>query len=451
MSRKNKGKQKNLVLSCKQCGDTFLAADYKANQCDSCRNYRHFCECGCGGIVIGITRRYLPFHSANDKDSPTVKAGHKKQGRNIAGGNNPSKRDEVRRKISQALLGRVCWKEGKTEEEVNETRKRIVEGTMNGIRYQKKYVASDGNKYRSSLEVSLVDFLYAANIEYSYERPLEVDGTIYYPDFTLLDGEKIRCLIEPTGSAYDSWRKKFKTKVQAIRKKYPTLPIVIVTYASSAGYLKDLEELEYVRIWLMDRAMPDTKYLIVESDYLNFDYSHFLPWHKGKCADFHGHSATITVVVGGVADDKGMIIDFGEIKRVAKEVINLIDHKVFVPFKCLKRIRNGQAVIEFVSKERFHRLEIPESEIVILDNDSTIENISTLLAHEILSRMPYNITEVIVRANEGIGKSAAAIACGVSRDSYRESYKISERPGDFLRTLSFYQRTSFIRECYDLE
>lgn len=68
-----------------------------------------------------------------------------------------------------------------------------------------------------------------------------------------------------------------------------------------------------------------------------FEAAHFLPNHKGACADLHGHSYKLAVTVqrhdGGVIEEAGntsdgMIVDFTDLKAMVDErVIKLIDHK----------------------------------------------------------------------------------------------------------------------------
>lgn len=75
-----------------------------------------------------------------------------------------------------------------------------------------------------------------------------------------------------------------------------------------------------------------------------FDAAHFLPNHKGKCANMHGHTYRLDVTVvrdngklsnGG--SDEGMVIDFADLKAIVKaEVIDKMDHKFLnevLPFR----------------------------------------------------------------------------------------------------------------------
>lgn len=64
-----------------------------------------------------------------------------------------------------------------------------------------------------------------------------------------------------------------------------------------------------------------------------FDAAHQLEGHKGKCANVHGHTYKLEVIVSGVpitADnpaEEGFVMDFGDIKEVVKEkIVDVLDH-----------------------------------------------------------------------------------------------------------------------------
>ncbi len=62
-----------------------------------------------------------------------------------------------------------------------------------------------------------------------------------------------------------------------------------------------------------------------------FDSAHFLSGYAGKCANMHGHRWRVivevqseTLINGGQLD--GMVVDFGDIKRDLKEIVDCYDH-----------------------------------------------------------------------------------------------------------------------------
>jgi len=60
---------------------------------------------------------------------------------------------------------------------------------------------------------------------------------------------------------------------------------------------------------------------------LDFSSAHSLRGYPGDCAKLHGHNWKIEVQVSGTKlNEIGMVIDFKEIKRHAKEVVKELDH-----------------------------------------------------------------------------------------------------------------------------
>ena len=64
-----------------------------------------------------------------------------------------------------------------------------------------------------------------------------------------------------------------------------------------------------------------------------FEAAHFLPDHDGKCKTMHGHSYRVEVVCQGVdvhldGAKRGMVVDFGDIKKVVQPIVDALDHTV---------------------------------------------------------------------------------------------------------------------------
>ncbi|EUJ30195.1 6-pyruvoyl tetrahydrobiopterin synthase [Listeria cornellensis FSL F6-0969] len=62
-----------------------------------------------------------------------------------------------------------------------------------------------------------------------------------------------------------------------------------------------------------------------------FDMAHMLDGHDGKCHNLHGHTYTLQVEVAGdlIANGPkaGMVLDYGDIKRIVKEHVTAkLDH-----------------------------------------------------------------------------------------------------------------------------
>lgn len=59
-----------------------------------------------------------------------------------------------------------------------------------------------------------------------------------------------------------------------------------------------------------------------------FDSAHRLDDYVGKCANLHGHTYKLEVTIKGRTDHRGIVVDFGDIKRIVNEqIIGKYDHQ----------------------------------------------------------------------------------------------------------------------------
>ncbi|HEV2914934.1 MAG TPA: 6-carboxytetrahydropterin synthase QueD [Pyrinomonadaceae bacterium] len=60
----------------------------------------------------------------------------------------------------------------------------------------------------------------------------------------------------------------------------------------------------------------------------NFSSAHQLRGYKGKCENLHGHNYKIEIYARGrELDNIGLLVDFGELKTAADEVVQYLDHR----------------------------------------------------------------------------------------------------------------------------
>jgi 6-pyruvoyltetrahydropterin/6-carboxytetrahydropterin synthase len=60
----------------------------------------------------------------------------------------------------------------------------------------------------------------------------------------------------------------------------------------------------------------------------NFSSAHQLRGYKGKCENLHGHNYKIEIYARGrELDNIGLLVDFGELKEAADEVVLYLDHR----------------------------------------------------------------------------------------------------------------------------
>lgn len=102
---------------------------------------------------------------------------------------------------------------------------------------------------------------------------------------------------------------------------------------------------------------------------LEFDSGHRIPNHDGQCKHLHGHRYAIEITLTGeVADhpgkaDDGMVLDFGDIKRLANQyVVEPWDHAFLVA-------KEDAGLVAFLGT-------LPNHKTVIMEHVPTVENLA---------------------------------------------------------------------------
>lgn len=102
---------------------------------------------------------------------------------------------------------------------------------------------------------------------------------------------------------------------------------------------------------------------------LEFDAGHRIPDHKSQCRHLHGHRYVLEVTLAGDVIDvegdsnRGMVMDFADVKAIAKEhVVDKWDHAFLV-------FRGDTKVVDFLNA-------LPDHKTVILDLIPTAENLA---------------------------------------------------------------------------
>ena len=117
----------------------------------------------------------------------------------------------------------------------------------------------------------------------------------------------------------------------------------------------------------------------------NFETGHALYGYDGKCRNVHGHSYKLSVTVIGtpISDTNhvklGMVIDFGDLKKIVKEeIVNEFDHATIFN----KNTPHVELANELSS--RGHK-------VILADYQPTSENMVIDFATKIKARLPENI------------------------------------------------------------
>lgn len=118
---------------------------------------------------------------------------------------------------------------------------------------------------------------------------------------------------------------------------------------------------------------------------LEFDAGHRIPSHDSQCKHMHGHRYAIEVTLSGDIivteglSEQGMVMDYAEVKRIAKEhVVDAWDHAFLV-------YRGDRVVLDFLNSIAGHKT-------VVLEVPPTAEN---------LARVAFNLLDAAYRDTYG--------------------------------------------------
>lgn len=116
-----------------------------------------------------------------------------------------------------------------------------------------------------------------------------------------------------------------------------------------------------------------------------FETGHALYGYDGKCRNVHGHSYKLSVTVIGTPISNtenvkhGMVIDFGDLKRIVKEeIVNVFDHAT---------VFNKNTPHVELAKE----LEDRGHNVLLVDYQPTSEMMIIDFSKKIKKRLPQNI------------------------------------------------------------
>jgi 6-pyruvoyltetrahydropterin/6-carboxytetrahydropterin synthase len=421
---------------CTICGLPVISSNYQQRDCDSCRvaiQKPNLCKCGCGKIVRTPGYLYAAGHKNKGKSYSEIygtslpKCGFRK------GEENAAKRPEVKRKISEKVT--MSYTPELREKRSLEMIERIKSGKTKWGQFRVTY----GNeRYRSKFELAVrmnfekwgLQFDYKKN----YEQLIHLGKRRFLPDFTFYPEDVIGkgclnhndlppsghvVLVEVTGSTYSDWRKSFLDRLDYIfsHDLTDTYRVIIITWPDVYWYYSFLRykypgKVSVFSYGNSSRLLEHVKYLDIK-DVTNIDYTHLLPWHTGLCRRFHGHSSSISVQVGGVfgMEVEPWLLDFSVIKKVVKEECSKFDH-IFIVNRNLAKVQaidKKRYRIQYKNEEGDYSLTLPKTNVLLIEGDSTVENLSALLAENITKRLPDSIFSVMVRMDEGLKSSCSSV------------------------------------------
>lgn len=252
-----------------------------------------------------------------------------------------------------------------------------------------RYIDKKGTLLKSRTELAVSQMLSFLGIDYQYQHNLTLpNGKQATIDFKTSDGK----LIEVIDSDQDI--EKYKEVKQLTDAK-----IMAIGHPKFAAKIKEFDEIVFY-----DTKDAQSGSIFIEDPSFAFDYAHILPLVE-KCSILHGHTSSVLVeLVGDMKNN--LLIDFGEAKKIIKEIISVLDHKFFINKKYLKSQDESHFRIAFEGPKGMFDMQVPKNTAYLLEGEATVENLSTEIIKLLVPKLPKNIEAVGVYIYEGYNKGA---------------------------------------------
>lgn len=97
-----------------------------------------------------------------------------------------------------------------------------------------------------------------------------------------------------------------------------------------------------------------------------FSSAHNLRGYKGKCEDLHGHNWRIEIVVKSQdLNNIGIVVDFSDLKKKLKAVLEEMDHKYLNKLKPFKKVNpTSENIAKYIYEKLITKIPLLDSVIV---------------------------------------------------------------------------------------
>lgn len=147
----------------------------------------------------------------------------------------------------------------------------------------------------------------------------------------------------------------------------------------------------------------------VTKEYLGFAAAHFITM-KGKCERLHGHNYQTWFEVEGELTEDGYVFDFSELKQIAKELCDALDHRVLLATENPKISIHSDHDSVYATYQT-QRYMFPAGDVALLPiSNTTAELLATYLAQQLARHLrtqkDHHIQAIGVWVAEGPGQRA---------------------------------------------
>ena len=144
--------------------------------------------------------------------------------------------------------------------------------------------------------------------------------------------------------------------------------------------------------------------VIVNESKVKFSACHFLKEHF-KCSRLHGHNYYVSVEVSDNLDDNYFVVDFMELNKKLKSIIEPLDHYVLIPTESKDIIiKEEQGFVEVITPTK--RYVFPRSDVCFLPLPATTSELLARYIHEKLKEI-YKEKEIVVKVGESKSSMAS--------------------------------------------
>lgn len=254
------------------------------------------------------------------------------------------------------------------------------------------YIDARGNLLSSALELAVANILNFANKEYTYRKPVLAGKKKLVPAFTTADGFIVD----------DS------SMIGSLRQSFPNKKVLHITKSEKASALAEIGAPVASFDADIETDTEKLESIFVDDPSFAFDYSHILPWTK-KCSVLHGHTSSVIIELIG-QPKRGMIVDFGDVKKIVKEALSSMDHKLFISSKYMAEEDSKSCRVRFDGPNGEFDLKVPRTSVFLMDGEATIENLADTVLKLLTPKMPKQVQGIGVYIYEGLNKGSHIIA-----------------------------------------
>ena len=144
--------------------------------------------------------------------------------------------------------------------------------------------------------------------------------------------------------------------------------------------------------------------VIVNESKIKFSACHFLKEHY-KCSRLHGHNYYVSVEVTDSLDDHYFVVDFMELTKKLKEIVEPLDHYILIPTEA-KDIKIKKDDVSVEVNTPIKRYVFPLSDVSFLPLPATTSELLAKYIHDELKKI-YSDKKIVVKVGESKSSMAS--------------------------------------------